>query len=83
MFRSDPTTELLMYQSRERELERKLTIARLLAGAGADEQRLWASLRSRVGDALIGLGLKLKGCCESIEEGSSPPRSIESLLADW
>jgi hypothetical protein len=83
MFRSDPTTELLMYQSRERELERKLTVARLMAEAGADETGLWTRLLSRVGDALIGLGLRLKGCYESVEEGSSTPRSIESMLADW
>lgn len=74
--------ELTIYRAKQREMEKKLEIARLLRAEHGDRFGFWRHLLSRVGDVLIALGLLLKERYEPGGSGSSPGQSVGYLTCE-
>ncbi|HVC35030.1 MAG TPA: hypothetical protein VNL16_16075 [Chloroflexota bacterium] len=72
MLYSDPFVELELFRTRQRELERKLELARLLAAAPRDQRGLFARGLSFLGDGLIAIGRTLKERSSAQQTGGVP-----------
>lgn len=81
-FYSDPYFELKILRAGQRELERKLELARLLREARADQPGVLVRLLLGVGDFLIALGWKLKGRYESGSLERFPAQSIGFFVSE-
>jgi len=80
MLRYEPHSELEIYWARQRELEKRLEIARLMADGTPDGPGLPARLLSRAGDLLIAAGLALKRRCEPTAQEQSARRAMDCLV---
>ncbi len=81
-FYSDPYFELKVLRAGQRELERKLELARQLREARADRPGVLVRLLLGVGDALIALGWKLKGRFEPASHERVPAASIGVVVSE-
>ncbi len=79
---NDPYLELLQFNASQRELERKLEVARLLREAGASDRTVLARLLLAIGNLLIGLGWKLKERYEAESVDRLPGQSIGLVASE-
>lgn len=81
-FYSDPHLELKVWRAGQRELERKLELARQLREARVDQPGVLVRLLLGVGDLLIALGWKLKGRYEPASLERFPAQSIGFVVSE-